>query len=210
MSDAFDKFTGDMDRRGMIGRIALLIGAAALPMDVLAAAKQRVKRHLAAAQFTLLSAIADTLVPVTDTPGALAARVPANLDGLLSQWASAETRTRLTGALMRIDAFALAETGKAFSALPPEQRHEVLVKHDLAALKPVPRTDNLNGIAAMMAGPSVVDQGYARLKDLVVTLYYASEIGLTEELVYEHVPGTWVPSLTITPGMRPYASAGFI
>lgn len=210
MNDALDRISLDMGRRGMIGRIALLIGAAALPMDVLAAPKTPAKRYLAAAQFTLLSAIADTLVPVTDTPGALAARVPVKLDGLLTHWASAETRTALSGALARIDAFAQAETGKTFSVLPPEQRHAVLVKHDLAALKSVPRTDNLNGIAAMMAGPSVVDQGYARLKDLVVTLYYASEIGLTEELVYEHVPGKWVPSLTITPGMRPYASVGFI
>ena len=210
MIDALDKITLEMDRRGLVGRIAFLIGAAALPVDVLAAPRHAAKRYLAPVQFALLSAVADTLVPVTDTPGAIAARVPANFDALLSHWASTETRTRLADALARIDAIAQTETGRAFTALPPEQRHAVLVKHDLAALKPVPRTDKLSGIAAMMAGPSVVDQGYARLKDLVVTLYYASEIGLTEELVYEHVPGKWVPSLKITPETRPYASVGFI
>ena len=210
MIDTFDKITLETDRRKLISRIALLIGAAALPVDVLAAPRHSAKRYLTPVQFTLLCAVADTLVPVTDTPGALAARVPANFDGLLSHWASAETRTKLTDALARIDVFARSETGHAFPALPAEQRHAVLVKHDLAALKPVPRTDKLSGIAAMMAGPSVVDQGYARLKDLLVTLYYASEIGLTAELVYEHVPGKWVPSLKITPEMRPYASVGFI
>lgn len=210
MIDVFDKITLETDRRGLIGRIALMIGAAALPVDVLAAPRRSARRYLAPAPFALLSAVADTLVPVTDTPGAIAARVPASFDALLAHWASAETRTKVTDALARIDAFAKAETGRAFTTLPPEQRHAVLVKHDLAALKPVPRTDKLSGIAAMMAGPSVVDQGYARLKDLLVTLFYASEIGLTEELVYEHVPGKWVPSLTITPGMRAYASVGFI
>ncbi len=37
-----------------------------------------------------------------------------------------------------------------------------------------------------------------------------SEIGMTQELVYEHVPGKWVPSLEMTPGMRPFASPGLM
>ncbi len=55
----------------------------------------------------------------------------------------------------------------------------------------------------------MVDNGYQRLKGLIVSLYYVSEIGMTQELVYEHVPGKWEPSLKLSDGMRPFASPGF-
>jgi len=61
-----------------------------------------------------------------------------------------------------------------------------------------------------MARAHVVDNGYQLIKELVVALYYVSEIGMTQEQVYEHVPGKWVPSLKITGGVRPFASPGLM
>lgn len=203
MTDAFA-----MDRRALIGRIALLIGATALPVDLFAAPAQDVARFLPMASYKLLVAVADTLIPVTDTPGAVAAKVPENFDALLKNWASEESRASLAGALATIDRSAMGSEGKAFADLTPERRKTVLVAHDLAALKPVPPTDKLVGMAALMAPPSVADPGYAMLKDIVLSLYYWSEIGMTEELVYEHVPGEWVPSLKVTPETRPFAAPG--
>ena len=72
----------------------------------------------------------------------------------------------------------------------------------------MPRAKKLSGLAALMGAPSVADPGYHRIKTLVLSLYYNSEIAMTQELVYEHVPGEWVPSLEITPGMRPFAGGG--
>ncbi len=53
-----------------------------------------------------------------------------------------------------------------------------------------------------------MNPAWVKLKDLVITLYYNSEIAMTQEEIYEHVPGKWVPSLKITPGMRPVAGVG--
>lgn len=194
-----------IDRRTLIGTLAALVGASALPMDVLAAATGKAKPYLAPAPFALLEAVADTLVPDTDTPGAVAVGVPRILDGMLATWAAPETRTTLATALSAIDAAAVKSDGKSFAALSPARRKAMLTDHDLAALKPVPRTDGLSGFAAFLGAPSVADPGYSRLKTLVVTLYYASEVGLTREVIYEHVPGPWVPSLKITPETRPFA-----
>jgi hypothetical protein len=61
---------------------------------------------------------------------------------------------------------------------------------------------------AMMAGPPVAKPGFLRLKDLVIALYYSSEVALSKELIYEHVPGPFVPSMKVTPETRPFAGVG--
>lgn len=197
-----------LDRRSMLQRMASLLGAAALPGDALAVGAPRARRFLDAGRTSLLSAVADTIIPQTDTPGALAAKVPAKLDAMLVNWASPQRRAELIDALARIDTAAIAQEKSRFATLSPERRKDLLVAYDIAALKPVPRTDKLTGMAAMMAGPSVIDAGYAKLKELIVLLYYYSEEALTTELTYEHVPGGWTPSVKVTPDTRATGGLG--
>lgn len=199
-----------MDRRSLAAAIGALIGAAALPAEALAAPRRRrpAARFFGPARYRQLTAIADTLIPATDTPGALAARVPETFDALLRDWASAKTRSEVVGALAAIDARAMAADKLLYAALSPARRKAVLIEHEKEALRPVPRRDKLVGLAAMIAPPSVAEPGYNRIKTLVVGLYYNSEIAMTHELIYEHVPGKWEPSLKIAPGMRPFAGGG--
>lgn len=194
-----------MERRAMMARALYLLGAAStvtISAPALAKAASRAKPYLDAPVFSLLSAVADTIMPRTDTPGAVDARVPAKFDALLVNWASGERRYELTRALTRIDAEARKNGGKGFADLSPEQRKEMLVAYDRDALKAVPDTRKFNGVMALMAGPSIVDPGYAKLKELILLLYYYSEEALTTELVYEHAPGGWTPSIKLTPETR--------
>lgn len=200
-----------IDRRSLLSTALLLVGATAtagFSPEAFAKAVAQPKRYLDAASFNLVSAVADTIIPRTDTPGAVDAHVPAKFDALLVTWASPERRVELAGALSRIDALAKEQDGKGFAELTPERRKELLVAHDKAALKPVPRAEKLKGMRAMMAGPSVADPGYAKLKELLVVLYYYSEEALTTELVYEHVPGGWTPSVKVTPETRATGGLG--
>ncbi len=200
-----------MDRRALMARALLLVGASVAPasIDAFAATKARPgKRFLNPAQFTLLSAVADTILPTTDTPGALAAGIPAKLDGMLSTWASAKTRLELIQALDRIDAASKSQKRLGFAALSVADRAAVLRPYDAAALKPAPAPANAPKVTLFAPATYVADNGYLRLKDLVITLYYSSEIAMTKELIYEHVPGTWQPSIKTTEATRPWASAG--
>jgi gluconate 2-dehydrogenase gamma chain len=204
-----DHMDGHMDRRAMLQSLALLIGAAALPSDALAqSARRRGRRFLNRGRFATLIAIADTMVPVTDTPGALAAAVPEKIDGLLRNWASPARRTALVGAIATLDARAVAAHGTGLTALTPEQRKAVILAYEPEALRAVPRADGLGGFAAMLAGPAVADPGYAKLKELIVVTYYMSEIAMTQELIYTHVPGGYTPSVPVTPETRPHAGGG--
>lgn len=195
-----------MDRRALMRNLALLLGATTIP--TLAGCKAMIGSDgaLDVAQMKLLTAIADTIIPVTDTPGAVAAGVPKLLSGMIRDWASAETKTAIAGA---IDGIGKLSGDKNFAELDPAKRKELLAAYDKAALQPgPPPKKKLNGIESMMAGPSVMNPGYIKLKGLIINLYYNSEIAATKELIYEHVPGKFVPSMKITPQTRPFAGSG--
>lgn len=201
-----------MDRRALLNHALMLAGASAAASvgfspAALARAASQPTRFLSAGPYATLVAVADTMVPVTDTPGAVAAQVPETFDAMLANWAAPATRTIIVDALGRIDAAARTLTGKGFAALSPDERKAVLLAHDKAALAPAPLPPGTKE-SFFSRSAAVADPGYYRVKDLIISLYYSSEIGLTKELVYEHVPGEWVPSLKITPGMRPFATPG--
>jgi hypothetical protein len=171
-----------LERRDFLASLASLLGVAALPLDALAATPAA---NLPAPQMALASAYADTLIPRTDTPGAIDAKVPAGFAAMLQNWASPATRAAMLAELDAIDAAARAATGTAFAALPAKQRLAFLQPYD----------------AQNFTRPA-----YKRLRELIIVLFYNSEPGATVALSYEHAPGPLQPSLPITPKTR--ASAG--
>lgn len=177
-----------IDRRSMLRNIMLLAGVAAIPHGS-AEALFNGPESLPAPTAKLLVAVADTIIPATDTPGAVAAGVPAAFEKLIANWASPAHREKLVGAIEAIDSKAREAKSTAFASLSPEARFELLDAYDKA-----------NGANA----------DYAEMKDLLVTLYYLSEPGSTVELRYEHNPGAWEPSIPVTADTRNYGGpSGF-
>lgn len=195
-----------MDRRVLMRNVALLLGAATVPTLAGCKAALQGEGALDDAQMKLLTAIADTIIPVTDTPGAVAAGVPKLLSGMIRDWASAETKVELTGA---IDAIGKISGDKNFADLDPAKRKKLLLAHDKAAVQPgPPPKKKLSGLAAMVAGAPTANPAYVKLKGLIINLYYNSEIATTKELVFEAVPGKYIPSLKVAPETRPFAGLG--
>jgi hypothetical protein len=164
-----------LDRRALLfGAVFLLGGAAALTRFTRKSAAQTGADGpaLSGEQFMLLEQVADTLIPGTDTPGALAAGVPLFIRDMLTDWASAATRTEIITVLEAIERQAWAQFGAAFLELAPDRRLAVLRRFDEDAL-------------------GRQDPAYTKFKYLVLVGYYQSEIGATQELRYELVPGAW-------------------
>lgn len=180
-----------LHRRQILQQALLLTGMAMLPGEALAALSSN-PHVLDKPGRALLAAVADTIIPATDTPGALAVGVPGLLETMLVEWASPDHRTLLLATLQRIDKAAAPPDGKGddkgFAALTPDRRYAVLAKIDAAS--------------------GMSDPGYSLLKQLVTTLYYLSETGSTVELRYEQVPGSWDPSIPVTPETRTQGGAG--
>lgn len=197
-----------MDRRALLQRALLVVGATMIPggAEALAQAVTSGQRQLDPAHYALLTAVADTILPTTGTPGAVEVGVPQIVDALLGTWASPSRRVALTAALEAIDGLAQQQKQKGFAALSPAEREAVLTPHDAAALKPAPLSAQQQQALGMMErlSPHFVDPGYGKLKELIVVVFYYSQTALTHDLAYEHVPGEWQPSIPITPSTRPW------
>ena len=163
-----------------LNRRALLLGAVFLAGG--AAALTRFTRQSTAGadigpvfspdQFALLEQVADTMIPASDTPGALDAGVPDFLRDMLANWGSRESHAQILAVLDSIEKQAWSRYGAAFLALPGERKLEVMRNVDAEAL-------------------ARQDPGYGKFKWLLLVGYYQSEIGATQELRYELVPGAW-------------------
>jgi hypothetical protein len=164
-----------LNRRALLlGAVVLLGGAAALTRFTARSrgAASAPGTGMSAEQYALLEQVSEIMIPATDTPGAIAAGVPGFIRHMLVHWASAASRSELSGVLEDIEKQAWARYGAAFVELPPERRHAVVRDFDIERI-------------------GRQDPAYAKFKHLVLLGYYHSEIGATQELRFELVPGAW-------------------
>ncbi len=87
-------------------------------------------QSLSAAQMALVTALADTLLPRTDTPGALDVGVPKFVDLLVAEWYPDQLRAEILVGLDAIDARGVARGGRPFAELEATTRAELLTGLD--------------------------------------------------------------------------------
>ena len=194
----------EMDRRSLLGQILLLAGVATIPAGCNFADNANGSDFtFDAKQMATLSAFADTMIPKGDTIGALDVGVPEAFEQLMRNWAAEETRDNIVGALGRIDDAAKEAQGREFAALNAAGRTALMKAFEPEALKPDLEKASRGGGLAMLIGPPATDEGYARMRSLVIKLFYLTEPALTKELTYEHDPMGYTPSVPVTPETRP-------
>jgi len=132
-------------------------------------------KELSAAHVVLLTALVDTIIPATDTGGAVAAGVPATLASLVKDWGDSNFQSYWTGGMDALGKTLNAKAGQSFANLSVKQRESLLGKYD---------ADVYDG--------KIQDEFYKDMKRTAATAYYMSEIGASEELAYEPVPGEWI------------------
>jgi hypothetical protein len=166
-----------ISRREAIRRAALLAGVVLAPewlsvIDRAAPAAQAL--HLTPAQVAIVSAVADRIIPRTDTPGAADVGVPAFIDRLYGEFMTAGERQMLTDGLAQVE----AAGGASFRSLPADRQDTVL-----------------RGIARAEEGR---DQGFFRLiRSATILGYFTSEQVGRNVLHYDPVPGRYDGCLPI-------------
>ncbi|PYO99228.1 MAG: hypothetical protein DMD60_02230 [Gemmatimonadetes bacterium] len=176
-----------MDRREALRRAALLLGGAlAAPTVAGVLAGCRASRApegawapqaLTRDQAELVAALAEHILPETDTPGARAAGVHRFIDALLAESYSPLERTRFLAGLAAVDARAVSASGRPFLQCAAGDQRALLEALDREAL------------AGSVDPP---DPPFFRtLKELTLVGYYTSEIGATRELHHAPVPGRY-------------------
>jgi gluconate 2-dehydrogenase gamma chain len=130
-------------------------------------------------QFALLEQVCEVIIPTTDTPGAIVAGVPAFVRQMIEEWGSAQSRAEIAEVLESIEKLSWSRFGAAFLELPSDRRLELVVAFDAERV-------------------ARQDLAYGKFKHLVLIGYYQSEIGATQELRFELVPGAWRSCVPLT------------
>lgn len=177
-----------MDRREALKRTAWLMGGIVSAPAIMGVLKGCTASptidwkpvFLSKDQATLVSEVAEIIIPKTDTPGAKDTGVPAFIDLILKDVYPKEDQDRFTEGLKAFDAEAQKTYHDAFVDLDPEQQQEFVKKiHDEAILvekntKPAPKR------------PFIL-----MMKELTMLGFFTSKEGATQVLQYDPVPGAY-------------------
>jgi len=140
-------------------------------------------------QGILISRMAEIILPKTDTPGANDVGVPAFIESMVKSVYKPENRDLFMNGMKAFDEKASSEHGDPFIELDPEEQTAFLKSiHDVA-------------VKEKEEEGSIENKFLMTVKELTVAGFFTSEIGATQLLQYDAVPGAYH-------GCLPVAHAG--
>ena len=157
-------------------------------------------RTLATHQNDAVVAMTEQIIPATDTPGAKGARVNEFIDVILTEWATPEERAHFLEGLAEIDKQSQRLFGKDFVDASSEQQ--------LAQLRAIDDATLAGRIAHAHHGNHVEEpdqqmkgEFWEIFKRITVHGYYTSEVGFSQELKLQIIPGAQHGCTDIGPGL---------
>jgi gluconate 2-dehydrogenase gamma chain len=185
-----------MDRRELLKQVAFIMGGVISAPAIVGVLSGCSPKHdantrgswkpqfLNEAQAAVVTAVAEIIIPRTDTPGASDLGVPAFIDVMLKDVYPAEDQRRFLSGLQEIDSEAVQLKGKSFVALQVKDQEELVRKRHEAAVKTeremrATSQSHLNRPFVMM------------MKELTLLGYFTSQPGATTVLQYSAVPGAF-------------------
>ncbi|HKT88377.1 MAG TPA: gluconate 2-dehydrogenase subunit 3 family protein [Candidatus Sulfotelmatobacter sp.] len=150
-------------------------------------------RTLNAHQDATVKALAEMIIPRTDTPGATDVGASAFIDLMLTEWYDDEDRNRFLKGLADVDSQARALIGKDFVDCAAAQQADML---RVLGEKMIEEA----GEQARVEHEFPSDASfYPMLRRLTLTAYYTSEAGATDELHFEMIPGRFIGCQSASP-----------
>ena len=152
---------------------------------------------LSAAQNEMIDTMAEIMIPATDTPGASAANVNRFIDAIVGEsWLEAD-RKRFMSGLEEAQARAKRQHGAPFGELSEEQQTAFVAELDEEHFGPDAEEPDREE-----------PPFYRSLKELVIVGYYTSEVGATQELRTNIVPGYYDGDVPYEEIGRAWSGAG--
>lgn len=178
----------EMTRREALGRVGALLGGVVSAPTIAGVLSgcERVTgpdwtpQTLSGSQNEMVATMAEIIIPATDTPGARAAQVNRFIDAMLTGSYPAEDRKRFLQGLDDVDARCETAYGAAFNACTDDQQLALVAELDDETFgDDAPDFDREN------------PPFFRMMKELVIVGYYTSEVGATQELKTNIVPGRY-------------------
>jgi len=181
-----------MERREILKMMALTFGASvALPESAFAKLGEPLDasklKFFTPEQRALVADLSETIIPKTDTPGAIDAGVPQWVELIVQDCLEAGDQKIITDGLADVEKRSTGQFSKAYAQLT--------VAEKIALLTAMEQESKKEGTT----------RGFIRqFKDLVKFTYVNSEVGGTQALEWILVPGRWEPASELKPGQKVY------
>lgn len=186
-----------MDRRDVLKYTAYLTGyavTAPLTSAILSGCKSEpataevTTKFFSAEEFPSIEAMINTMLPKTDTPGAVELGVPKFVDLVLADYTEDEDRQKLQKGLSAWLNEISSTKGSTYAELSAEDQLQLLNELDASSKKTAKELENLDldKEEKEERAPWWLD-----LKSMVIGGYYSSEYVGMEVLAYDPVPGAY-------------------
>ena len=199
------KLRESIDRREALRRTALLLGgalSAPAMAGVLAGCGDRRDKapdwkplSFSSTQGEMLAAVAEHIIPATDTPGARDVGVHRFIDVMMAEYYGAPEREHFVAGLNDLDARARRAHGHTFLRCNDSEQRALITALDAETFAP----------PAVPTPPRPLPPWFRTMKELTLLGYYTSEAGATKELRYESVPGKYEGCIPLARVARTWA-----
>jgi hypothetical protein len=143
---------------------------------------------LSAEEMATLTVLVDVILPATDSPAASAARTHVFVDCAAHACATPEQQATLRAGLRDLEAASRARYRRGFAEISAARQAALLTTR------------------AEVDMALTYDQSFFKiLKDYTLVGYFHSEIGATQALAYEQIPGGYWGDLPLAPGQKAWA-----
>ncbi|MDC8829822.1 gluconate 2-dehydrogenase subunit 3 family protein [Alteromonas gilva] len=205
-----------MERRDILKMIATATGAAFVGGNAMAWGTKVPATSPQAAGFSdddlsLMSEIAETIVPRTDTPGAKDAKCAAMMAVFVADCYTPVQQQTFKDGLTKIDQASMKQFDAPFLALSKVQRHELLSALDQQAKAHNAEYGIWGAATQKPSSRDADDTGpvphyFTLMKQLTLYSFFTSEVGATKVLRYVGIPGKFDGDMPYEKGDRAWAT----
>lgn len=180
-----------MDRRELLYRASMILGGAlssSAAAGILAGCTATpvgtdgAQTFLSADEMRIVTAMADQIIPRTDTPGALDAGVPAFIDRMLAGYYQDRERGALRAGLGAVSTDSAELAGKPFADLTVEQQVMLMKRYDQEQYDDTRRNGGVQNVSPHF---------FRLVKELTIVGFCSSEAGATTTMNYVQTPGPY-------------------
>lgn len=209
-----------MERREAVKYISILLGGAVIGADAfLTGCKSKTGsiHEWSTDDVSYLNEIGETILPQTSTPGAKAANVGQFMTVMVNDCYEESDQKVFRDGMDKLNDAANKNYSNSFMKLSPQQRHDLLVQLDKEAKDYQKKVNDFNDKENQKEKDETAKGNlkyvkqhmsphyFTMLKQLTLLGYFTSQVGMTQALRYNPVPGRYDGCIPYKKGDKAWA-----
>lgn len=147
---------------------------------------------------SIVTELAEMIIPETDTPGAKSAFVGDYIIEVMLNCNDAKQQHKFLSGIQDLEEFTKSTFGTDFLHCSPKERH--------IALQHFSQKRFSYGILNKLEDKLFGKPFFVKLRDLTVEGYCRSQLGATQGLAYDYIPGRYAPCIPLKPSQKSWAT----